>query len=109
MLQKLLDSKILINKNGRIVLNAHWELFAQIRRDVWAQFRDQYDWCDGGVREQIYCLLNNIDEPVGCKHCTGFVTFNHHRHKYNNYCSRRCIHDTGGGGANSSVASTALM
>lgn len=109
MLQKLLDSKILINKNGHIVLNAHWELFAQIHRDVWAQFRDQYDWCDGGVREQIYCLLNGIDEPTGCKHCTNFVTFNIHRHQYNNYCSRRCIHNAGGGGVNSSVASATLI
>lgn len=107
ILELLVQAQILIPKNGRIMLNAHWELFAQIHRDVWAQFRDQYDWCDGGVREQIYCLLNNIDEPTGCKHCTGFVTFNHHKHRYNNYCSRQCIHSTGGG-VNNSVASTAL-
>lgn len=92
MQQKLLDAKILTKRRGRLVLNPRWEWHAQVRREVWQRFQDEYDWCDGGVREQIYCLLNDITEPQGCRKCHSFVTFNTHRNRYNNYCSKRCVH-----------------
>lgn len=108
MMHQLLRDKILTTRRERPMLNPRWELYAQIHRTSWNRFQELYDWCDGGVREQVFCLLNGIDEPPGCCRCTNFVIFNIHKNRYNSYCSRQCIHSTAGG-LNISAASAILV
>jgi hypothetical protein len=91
LISMLLDAKILTLKRDRVILSSQWVLYAQINRRAWDIFQDHYDWCDGGVREQVYCLLHNLNEPPGCVGCSSFVTFNIHKHKYNLYCSPACV------------------
>jgi len=92
LMQLLKQCKILTERGERLVVNPRWEIHAQIHKAAWRYFQDQYDWCDGGVKEQIYCVLNNINEPPGCIKCNKFVTFNIHTNRYNPYCSTGCVH-----------------
>lgn len=92
LIEMMLHTRILITTNGRIRLNPRWEHYAQISPSVWDTFQDLYDWCDDGVRERVYCLLNDIDEPLGCSKCGSFVSFNIHKNCYNTYCSKNCVH-----------------
>lgn len=108
LIDQLTKVKILVVRGCKLILNPRWELHAQINRKVWGQFADHYDWCDSGPREQIFCLLNGIDEPPGCTKCGKFVTFNIYRNKYNSHCSQGCVH-SGAGGLKISDASTTFL
>lgn len=81
--------KELLTKDGRI--NA-----ALIRRDhfkktpfyIEVMEKTKFLQQDATFTERLYCIENNITQPVKCIHCNAFVKFNPNKKEYNKTCKK---------------------
>lgn len=97
----LIKNRVLIDRKGKLALNPHWDVHVVKLGKAFYELQDMFPWCDT-FREQMVCLIGEIDEPLGCVKCGRFVAFNTYTNKYNRYCSSSCVH------LNSSVASATV-